>query len=416
MRKLATTLVAALGIGLVPGVAAGSAPVPGAAGVPGLGWNATWAASPHAPTEFLGPNWGMTGFDNHTVRQVVRISDGGAAVRIRLSNAYGTSPLVVTGATVARTAQGAAVRPDTVRHLSFRGHRSVTVPVGGEVVGDLALLPVAALGQVTVTLYLAGPTGPATGHAFASATSWRASGDHRADVAADAFTETAQSWFYLAAVEVVDFAPRREVVVAFGDSITDGVGSTADADNRYPDELAERLGGRRGVVNAGIGGNRVLNDSACFGEKATTRFGRDALGQPDVRTVILLEGINDIGFSQFPMECTSPNPEVTADQVVAGYRELIGQARARGVRMVGATLLPFKGAAYYTEAGEAVRDQVNAWIRTSGEFDAVVDFDRAMADPADPDALRPAYDSGDRLHPNDAGYRAMAEAVDLSVL
>ena len=139
MRKLATTLVAALGIGLVPGVAAGSAPVPGAAGVPGLGWNATWAASPHAPTEFLGPNWGMTGFDNHTVRQVVRISDGGAAVRIRLSNAYGTSPLVVTGATVARTAQGAAVRPDTVRHLSFRGHRSVTVPVGGEVVGDLML-------------------------------------------------------------------------------------------------------------------------------------------------------------------------------------------------------------------------------------------------------------------------------------
>ncbi|TQM77873.1 lysophospholipase L1-like esterase [Saccharothrix saharensis] len=416
MRKLATTLVAALGIALVPGVAAGSAPVPGATGVPGPGWNAAWAASPHAPTEFLGPNWGVTGFDNHTVRQVVRISDGGAALRIRLSNAYGTSPLVVTGATVARTAQGAAVRPGTVRHLSFRGHRSVTVPVGGEVAGDLAPLPVAALGQVTVTLYLAGPTGPATGHAFASATSWRASGDHRADVAADAFTEAAQSWFYLAAVDVVDFVPRREVVVAFGDSITDGVGSTVDADNRYPDELAERLGGRRGVVNAGIGGNRVLNDSACFGEKATTRFGRDALGQPDVRTVILLEGINDIGFSQFPIECTSPNPEVTADQVIAGYRELIGQARARGVRMVGATLLPFKGAAYYTEAGEAVRDQVNDWIRTSGEFDAVVDFDRAMADPADPDALRPAYDSGDRLHPNDAGYRAMAEAVDLSVL
>ncbi len=406
MRKLALALVAVLGLALVPSTAAASGP----------GWNATWAASPHAPTDAFGPSWGPAGFDDHTVRQVVRISDGGAAVRIRLSNAYGTSPLVVTGATVARTAEGAAVRPSTVRHLTFRGHRSVTVPVGGEVVGDLAALPVAPLSRVTVTLYLAGRTGPATGHAFAGATSWRASGDHRADVAADAFTETSQSWFYLNAVEVVDFTPRREVVVAFGDSITDGAGSTVDGDNRYPDELAERLRGRRGVVNAGIGGNRVLNDSTCFGEKATSRFARDALAQPDVRTVILLEGINDIGFSQFPFECTTPNPEVAAAELIAGYRELIGLARAEGVRIVGGTLLPFKGAGYYTEEGEAVRDEVNAWIRTSGEFDAVVDFDRALVDPADPDALRPEYDSGDRLHPNDAGYRAMAEAVDLSVL
>lgn len=406
MRKLATVLVAVLGIALVPGPA----------GASGLGWNATWAASPQAPTDVFGPSWGLVGFDNHTVRQVVRVSDGGAAVRIRLSNAYGTSPLVVTGATVARTAQGAAVRPNTVRHLTFRGHRSVTVPVGGDVVGDLAPLPVPPLGQVTVTLYLAGKTGPATGHGFAGATSWRASGDHRADVAADAFTETSQSWFYLDAVEVVDATPRREVVVAFGDSITEGYGSTVDADNRYPDELAERLGGRRGVVNAGIGGNRVLNDSACFGEKATSRFERDALAQPDVRTVILLEGINDIGFPWLPMECTLPNPEVTAAQLIAGYRELIGRAHGKGVRIVGGTLLPFKGAFYYTEAGEAVRDEVNAWIRTSGAFDAVVDFDRALADPADADALRPVYDSGDRLHPNDAGYRAMAEAVDLSAL
>ncbi|MFI9011102.1 SGNH/GDSL hydrolase family protein [Actinosynnema sp. NPDC053489] len=407
MRKLATGVVAVLGIALVPGVAAGSA---------GPGWSATWAASPHTPTDLLGPGWGPAGFEDQTVRQVVRVSDGGAAVRVRLSNAYGTSPLVVTGATVARADRGAAVRPASVRHLSFRGHRSVTVPVGGEVVGDVAPLAVPPLAEVTVTLYLAGRTGPATGHLFATATTWRAAGDHRADVAAEAFTETSQSWFYLSAVEVLDPGPRRDVVVAFGDSITDGAASTVDANNRYPDELAERLGGRRAVVNAGIGGNRVLNDSPCFGERATARFGRDALAQPDVRTVILLEGINDIGFANFAIECTTPNPEVTAAQLIAGYRELIGQARARGVRIVGGTLLPYKGAAYYTEAGEAVRDEVNAWIRTSGEFDAVVDFDRAMADPADPDALRPAYDSGDRLHPNDAGYHAMAEAVDLSVL
>jgi lysophospholipase L1-like esterase len=406
MRKLAALLVAVLGIALVPGTATAT----------GLGWGATWAASPHAPTDAFGPSWGTGGFDDHTVRQVVRISEGGAAVRIRLSNAYGTSPLVVTGATVARAEGGAAVRPGTVRHVTFEGRRSVTVPVGGEVVGDPAALWVPPLSRVTVTLYLAEPTGPATGHGFASATSWRASGDHRADVAADAFTETSSSWFYLSAVEVVDFSPRREVVVAFGDSITDGVASTVDADNRYPDELAERLGGRLGVVNAGIGGNRVLNDSPCFGEKASARFERDALGQADVRTVLLLEGINDIGFPHFANECTTPNPEVTAAQLIAGYRELIGMARAAGVRIVGGTLLPFKGAGYYTDAGEAVRDEVNEWIRTSGAFDAVVDFDRALADPADLDALLPAYDSGDRLHPNDAGYRAMAEAVDLSVV
>lgn len=414
MGKLAALLVTVLGIALVPGTAAGSGPGWGSGS--GLGWGATWAASPHAPTDVFGPSWGPGGFDDHSVRQVVRISEGGAAVRIRLSNAYGTSPLVVTGATVARTEAGAAVRPGTVRHVTFGGGRTVTVPVGGEVVGDPAPLSAPPLSRVTVTLYLAGPTGPATGHAFASATSWRASGDHRADVAADAFVETSSSWFYLSGVEVVDFTPRREVVVAFGDSITDGTASTVDADNRYPDELAERLGGRLGVVNAGIGGNRVLNDSSCFGEKALSRFERDALGQPDVRTVVLLEGINDIGFPRFAFECTTPNPEVTAAQLIAGYRELIGKARAAGVRVVGGTLLPFKGAEYYSDAGEAVRDEVNAWIRTSGEFDAVVDFDRALADPADRDSLLPAYDSGDRLHPNDAGYRAMAEAVDLSVL
>lgn len=407
MKKLATLLAAAVVAALLPGAATAH---------PALGWGATWAASPHAPTDFLGPSWGPVGFDNHTVRQVVRVSQGGAALRVRLSNAYGTSPLRIAGATVALAAEGAAVRPGTVRHLGFRGNRSATVPVGGELVSDPAPLPVRPLGRVTVTLYLAEPTGPATGHAFASATSYRAVGDHRADTAADAFTETSQSWYYLSAVDVVDTSPRRDVVVAFGDSITDGAGSTVDADNRYPDELAERLRGRRGVVNAGIGGNRVLNDSACFGERALERFERDALGQPDVRTVILLEGINDIGFSEFAFECTAPNPKVTAAELIAGYRELAAQAHARGVRVVGATLLPFKGAGYYTEAGEAVRDEVNAWIRTSGEFDAVVDFDRALADPADPDALLPAYDSGDRLHPSDAGYRAMAEALDLAEL
>ncbi|MEV0677422.1 SGNH/GDSL hydrolase family protein [Actinosynnema sp. NPDC050436] len=405
MKKIAAVLLAAV-LGAVLTPVASAHP----------GWAATWTASPQELTDAFGPNWGSQGFDNHTVRQVVRISGGGPAVRVRLSNAHGSTPLRVAGATVARSAEGAAVRPGSVRHLTFGGHRSTTVRTGGELVSDVAFLPVEPLQRVTVTLYLAGKTGPATGHLFADATSYRASGDHRADTSAAAFGEQSESWFYLSGVETVDRTPRRDVVVAFGDSITEGAGSTVDGDNRYPDELAERLRGTKNVVNAGIGGNRVLNDSACFGEKGTARFARDALGQPDVRTVILLEGINDIGFSNFPIDCAKPDPVVTAAELVAGYRTLIRQAHAKGVRVVGATLLPYKGALYYTEAGEAVRDEVNTWIRTSGEFDAVVDFDRATADPADPDALLPAYDSGDKLHPNDAGYRAMAHAIDLSVL
>jgi lysophospholipase L1-like esterase len=205
--------------------------------------------------------------------------------------------------------------------------------------------------------------------------------------------------------------------VTFGDSITDGAFSTPDANNRYPDELAERLvaaGRRLGVLNAGIGGNRILADSPGLGERATARFARDALDQPGVRTVIVLEGINDIGFG-----ATSGEEPPTAAQLIEGHRTLIRAAHARGVKMIGATVLPFAGTVYpgyYTERGEQVRDAVNDWIRTSGEYDAVVDLDRALADPADPDRLNPAYDGGDGLHPNDAGMRAMAAAIDLSEL
>ncbi|MEJ2856814.1 MULTISPECIES: SGNH/GDSL hydrolase family protein [unclassified Saccharothrix] len=407
MKKLATLLLTAVvGVALAPAAQAD----------PHRGFAAIWGASPHAPTDGFGPSWGTVGFENQTVRQVVRLNGGGPALRIRLSNTYGTRPLKVTGATIARTDVGAAVKPGSVRHLTFRGNRSATVPVGAQTSSDVALFPVAPLSKLTVTLYLADPTGPATGHVFATATSYRAAGDHRADVAGEPFTETTQSWFYLSAVEAVDTSPRPDTVVTFGDSITDGAGATVDADNRYPDELAERLRGRKNVVNAGIGGNRVLNDSPCFGEKATTRFARDALSQPDVRTVIVLEGINDIGFPSFEHPCTTPATQITAEELIGGYRELIRQAHAKGVRVLGATLLPYKGAGYFTPEGEAIRDAVNEWIRTSGEYDGVIDLDRALADPADPDKLLAAYDSGDALHPNDAGYRAMAEAVDLSLL
>jgi lysophospholipase L1-like esterase len=301
--------------------------------------------------------------------------------------------------------------------VSFGGRRSAVVAAGRQLSSDAVPLRVGALERLTVTLYFAAPTGPATFHPQALATSYRAAGDHLRDRSADAYTETSQSWYYLSGVDVTGPERRRDkgVVVAFGDSITDGSFSTPDANDRYPDELAERLvaaGRRLGVVNAGIGGNRILADADGFGERATARFGRDALGQPGVRTVIVLEGINDIGLG-------GGAEPVTAQQLIDGHRALIRAAHARGVRVVGATILPFAGViypGYYTPRGEEVRDAVNDWIRTGGEYDAVADLDRALGDPADPDRLNPRFDGGDGLHPNDAGMRAMAEAVDLDSL
>jgi lysophospholipase L1-like esterase len=276
-------------------------------------------------------------------------------------------------------------------------------------------LHVAPLERLTVTLYFAERTGPATFHPFALATAYRAAGDHLRDGSADAYTETSQSWYHLSGIDVSGRAGNT--VVAFGDSITDGSFSTPDANNRYPDELAERLIAARSdkaVVNAGIGGNKILTDNPGFGDRATARFGRDALDQPGVRTVIVLEGINDIGQG-----VGAGQKAVTSEQLIAGHRRLIRAAHTRGVKMVGATILPFAGVTYpgyYTEHGEKVRDAVNDWIRTSGAYDEVADFDRALADPADPDKLNPAYDGGDGLHPNDAGMRAMAQAIDLDEL
>ncbi|MFE0072526.1 SGNH/GDSL hydrolase family protein [Nonomuraea sp. NPDC059023] len=407
MRVLSRRIASTLALVLAAVTAgSGAALAESAAGGP-RGWAATWAASPQRPGVNYTPNWSREGFSQQTVRQVVRVSVGGVAARVRLSNVYGTTPLKVAGATVARTADGAAVRRGSVRHLTVNGARAFTVPAGAEIASDLVPLPVEALGSLTVTLYLAEPTGPATYHAQAIAPSYRASGDHRADVGGAAFTETTVSWYYLSGVDVIGGTHRRGVV-AFGDSLTDGYGSTPGADNRYPDELAERLaaaGRPRAVLNQGIGGNRVTVDSAQLGDKGTSRFRRDALGQPGVGTVIVLEGINDIGMSR-------TSTDVSARQVIAGHRELIRQARAGGVRVIGATLPPMKGSQYYDAVSEAKRDEVNAWIRTSGEYDAVVDLDRVLASSSDGDQLDPAYDSGDHLHLNDAGYRAVAYAVD----
>ncbi|WP_141999145.1 SGNH/GDSL hydrolase family protein [Amycolatopsis cihanbeyliensis] len=388
------------------------------------GWVGAWSGSVQQASA---PPWGEAGwsaegFDNHSVRQVVRVSTGGPTLRVRLSNEYGTEPLRLTGATVARAGEGAAVRPGTLRPLTFRGSKSTVIRPGGLLASDPVLLPTAALDELSVTLYFAGKTGPSTQHNLATELSYRAEGDHRFDRSGRVFDETSESWYYLSGVDVVGWLPwHRGSVATFGDSITDGFGSTPGANNRYPNELAERLvaaGKPLGVLNAGISGNRVLSDSPCFGEEGIARFERDVLDQPGVRTVIVLEGINDIGFGSLDMpgECGLPTREVTAEELIAGHRKLIRAAKAEGLTVIGATLLPYKGAGYYTPEGEDIRDTVNEWIRTSGAYDTVVDLDRALADPNDPDRLNPAYDSGDALHPNDAGMHAMAAAVDLNTL
>ncbi|MFF3761897.1 SGNH/GDSL hydrolase family protein [Streptomyces sp. NPDC002185] len=423
LRRSALALLTTATLALAPTALADT----GRHGTDGTAWRGAWAASPQAASAPFGPNWSQRGFEKQTVRQVVRVTATGTRTRVELTNRYGTGPLRITGATVARTAAGdtaaarSAVEPGSVRTLRF-GHRpSVTIPAGETLLSDAVNLPVRAFESLTVTLYLADATGPATFHSFSSATSYRAEGDHRADLSGAAFRDTSASWYFLSGVEVTGGRDtgRRDGVVTFGDSITDGVGSTTDADHRYPDELAERLAAAsrpRAVLNHGIAGNQVVNDTTWAGEKALSRFRKDVLTEPGVRTVVILEGINDIGGSGTFPGGPAPTPEVSVEKLIAGHRALIREAHAKGLKAVGATLTPIEGSAYFTPANEAKRDAVNHWIRTSGAYDAVVDFDRAVADPADPDRMLPAYDSGDALHPNDAGYTAMAGALDLDEL
>ncbi|WP_326826095.1 SGNH/GDSL hydrolase family protein [Streptosporangium sp. NBC_01639] len=411
MKRLFAALALSLTVAAVP------AAVPAAAAAERTSWTGSWSASPQRPSTGFAPNWSQEGFEGHTLRQVVRLTAAGTTLRVRLSNQYGSAPLKIAGATIARTGQGAGLRPGSVRPLTFGGSRSVTIAPGGGLASDVARLRVGPLESVTITLYLPERTGPATFHAQGYATTYRTSGDHLDDLGAAAFTGKTQSWYYLTDVEVSGGGtPRREAVVTLGDSITDGFGSTTDSDNRYPDELAEHLreaGRPRPVLNAGIGGNRLLNDSAWYGEPALARLQRDALSKPGVGTLIVLQGINDIGFADWTDPTAAPNPRISAQQLIAAHREIIRRAHAKGIEAIGATLLPYKDSQYFTEQGEQTRDALNQWIRTSGAYDAVLDFDRRLAAPGDADQLNPIYDSGDHLHPNDRGYQVMAEAVDL---
>ena len=414
-------LVSSIGIAVLVGTAvAVSASGAASASPAGSGSDGTWAASPMAPTPLV-PNLANAGFNNQTVRNVVYTSVGGSGLRVRLSNTFGTTALRIGRVSVGIELTGAQLVRGTTHPVTFGGHASVTLPAGAQTVSDPVSLKVSPLEDLAVSVYLPVATGPATYHSGAQQTNYVASGNHAGNVSAAAYTTTATSWYFLDGVDVSD-AQAPGSIVAFGDSITDGAASQVGANDRWPNFLARRLDAALGanapsVVDEGIGGNRVLNDSACFGVNALARFSRDVLSQTGVRDVILLEGINDIGFSQEPNTgCFAPNTNVSATQIERGYEQIISQAHAAGLKIFGGTLTPFKGAAYWSPAAEAKREAVNNWIRTSGAFDGVIDFAKAVQNTFDPLYMNPAYNSGDNLHPNDAGYEAMGNAIDLALL
>ncbi|MFJ4922890.1 SGNH/GDSL hydrolase family protein [Streptomyces sp. NPDC088725] len=365
----------------------------------------TWAAS--------AVRLDVAGSPDLTCRLIVRTSAGGRNLRVRLSNAFGERPVVFGPVYAGEVAAGASVVAGTNRPLTFAGSATVTVAPGADVSSDP--LPGAVLPQadLAVSVYVQDAGGAVTGHQRAGQTSYLARGDRAGADGAAGYDEQIMSWFHLDAI-TVDIPPAEGTaapgaVVAFGDSITDGSASTDDQNRRWPDHLARRLladpaSSLKGVANAGISGNKLLADGA--GQSALKRLDRDVLSHQGVRTVVLLEGVNDL----------KADPAPTAAELIAALRDISVRVRGAGKRLVCGTVLPFHGWFEWTPEADAVRESVNAFIRTSGDFDAVVDFDLALRDPAEPRRMLPEFDSGDHLHPNDAGMLALAGAVDLTAL
>ena len=352
--------------------------------------------------------------ERQTVRMVARPTIAGSRLRISLSNSFGYGPVHIEAVQVARATVNGAIAPGSAQPLTFGGRADVVLPPGARITSDALAFEVRAQGDLAISMYVEGDSGPTTSHPIGLRGAWLAPGNQ---LAAGELHDAQQfrSYLWLDGIDVLA-APRAGAIIAFGDSITDGFSTTPDADMPWPSVLARRLGAQRAaaprsVVNMGISGNRVLREGA--GSSGLARFDRDVLSRPGARWVLMLLGINDIGFSAIPGLPASE--KATAADIIAGYQMLIARARLHGLSIFGATLTPFEGVNTYTPAGEQMRQQINQFIRGSGQFDAVVDFDLATRDPAQPTRLRPSFDSGDHIHPNDDGNRAMAEAVDLKL-
>lgn len=371
------------------------------------GWVGTWAASAM-------PTTSVKSLTNSTQREIVHLSQGGDKVRVRFTNEYGTEPLTIEEAHVALSAGGAAIQPGSDRKLTFGGMASIRLAPGAVVTSDPVALTAPALGDLAISFFVpVQPLHMATYHALAVQTNYSAPGNQ---TAATMLSETTKvnSWYQISGVDVPAAADAR-AIVTFGDSITDGARSTNDANHRWPNFLAERLQKTKGfehvsVLDEGISGNRVLNEGA--GPSALSRFDRDVLGQNGVKYLIILESINDIGHT---LRLSAPEDDISVDQLKFALSQMAERAHAHGIKVYGATLTPFVGAGYASEKGEQMRAAVNQWIRSSGVFDAVIDFDKLTSDGQTPPHFNPAYDSGDHLHPGDAGYKAMGESIDLNL-
>jgi len=390
----------------------------------GGNWVATWGAGPQSQIEPLfGPPPTAVQFNDQTIRMIARISKGGDRIRVRLDNSFGTDSVVIGAAHVAIHASAAGIVPASDHQLTFGGSATVTIPPGAPVVSDPVDLDVPNLTELAVSIFLPQATAALSGHSLGVQTAFVAatgSGDQTAAVAITSPTTT-QIRYFLAGIDVLA-DDEDEAIVTFGDSITDGFGSTVDANRRWPDQLAERLLNRkhpldRTVVNEGISGNRLLHNT--IGPDALSRFDRDVISQAHVGFVTVFLGINDVGFPAVAAVAAPNSPfasqSVSADQMIQAYRQLIARAHSKGIKIIGATLTPFEGAISDTAEGEAKREAANAFIRSSGEFDAVIDFDLATRDPNHPTRFAPQFDSGDHLHPNDLGYKAMADSIDLAI-
>lgn len=371
-------------------------------------WVGTWASSPQLADS---TEQHVPGFVDCTLRQIIHVSVGGAKIRVRLSNAFGKTALTIASVHVAKAAANGAIQPASDTPLTFDEQSSVTIPSGALVYSDPVNFDLASLSDLAVTIYVKNPPDGITAHNGSRTTSYFTSGEAVSATILPS-VQSVDHWYFLNGVDV-ESGEASAAVAVLGDSITDGRNSTTNGNGRWPDDLARRLQANKhtrgvGVLNQGIGGNRLLRDG--LGTNAQARFDRDILAQTGVRWLVVLEGVNDIGTCKAGCDMES-----LAKEIIGAYQQIITRAHSKNIRVYGATITAFGGSSYATPQAEQARQTVDNWIRTGGRFDAVIDFDAVTRDPNDPSRLSQQSDSGDHLHPADAGYKAMGDSIDLKL-